>query len=316
MMIKLKNFSKKQILLMAVAIFGLVIMVAVLLYVFYPSFKEDVDNLYYSTYYNFVIDPGLTSVANKKANLLYCDKSDRMQKMDVYTPKNLDKAAPVVMYIHGGGWIGGDKSNPFVADYGAEIVKHNMAFISVNYRLAPQFTYPAQNEDIDCAISYLNANTKTLKIDMARVALMGDSAGGQLASMVALTSQYKKQIKAVVDFYGPADVWAQVTRKPTPDKWAINYLGTANNEPLARRASPMFASLAGAPPFLIFHGINDRTVYYAQSVNFEAKLKAAGVDATLVGVKNAGHYFTDQSQPSISAVEAQMITFLNKNLAN
>jgi len=315
-MIKIKNFSKKQILPAVAAIFGLMVLVATVLYVFYPSFKEDVNGLYYSTYDNFVIDPSLTVVADKKANLSYCGNSDRMQKMDVYTPKNLDRAAPVVMYIHGGGWIGGDKSNPFVADYGAEIVKHGMAFISVNYRLAPQFTYPAQNEDIDCAISYLNVNAKTLNIDMTRLAIMGDSAGGQLASMSALTSPHKKQIKAVVDFYGPADVWAQVTRKPTPDKWAINYLGTANDETLARKASPMFANLAGAPPFLILHGMNDRTVYYAQSVNFEARLKAAGVDATLVGVKNAGHYFTTQSQPSLNDIEAQMIAFLNRHLSN
>ncbi len=315
-MITLKNLSKKQFIQASVASLGLIIFGLIFLYVFLPSFKEDIHDLYYSAYYDFVIDPNLSTVADKKANLSYCGTSDRMQKLDVYVPKNLDKAVPVVVYIHGGGWISGDKSNPFVTDYGAEIVKNGFAFVSINYRLAPHFTYPAQNEDVNCAISYLNTNAKALNINTAQLAVMGDSAGGQLASMAALTSPYKTQIKAVVDFYGPADIWAQVTRKPTPDKWAINYLGTANNENLARQASPMFADLKGSPPFLILHGQNDQTVYYAQSVNFEAKLKAAGVDATLVGVKNAGHYFTDKSQPSISSIESQMIVFLNKHLAN
>lgn len=313
-MIKLKHISRKQISLAVAIVLGLFLLLTVLLYLFYPSFQEDVNDLYYSTYDNFVIDPSMATVADKKANLSYCGGVNHMQKMDVYTPKNIDKVVPVVMYIHGGGWIGGDKSNPFVADYGAEIVKRGMAFVSVNYRLAPQFTYPAQNEDIDCAIAYLNSKAAILNIDMTKFAVMGDSAGGQLASMAALTSPYKKQIKAVVDFYGPADIWAQVTRKPQPDKWAINYLGSATDESLARRASPLFANLRGAPPFLIFHGMNDRTVYYVQSVNFEARLKAAGVDAMLVGVKDAGHYFTAKSQPNLNSIEAQMIAFLDKYL--
>ncbi len=314
MMVNIKKYSKKQISLGVVIVVGVAVLAMVLLYILSSSFREDISDFYYSAYYNFVIDPSMTTVANKRANLPYCSGLDRMQKLDVYAPKNIDTPTTVVMYVHGGGWIGGDKSNPFVADYGAEVVRHGMTFISINYRLAPQFTYPAQNKDIDCAISYLNANTKTLNINMTKFAIMGDSAGGQLASMAALTSPYKKQIKAVVDFYGPADVWAQVTRKPTPDKWAIDYLGTAKDEVLARQASPLFADLRGAPPFLIFHGLNDRTVYYAQSLNFEARLKAAGVDATLVGVKNGNHYFTAQSQPSLNAIEAQMIAFLNKHL--
>lgn len=313
-MFKIKKFSKKQIILGLVAILGVAVLALTILYVAYPPFKEDVNDVYYSTYYDFFIDPSMTTVANKKANISYCGNANRAQKLDVYAPKNADKITPVVMYIHGGGWIGGDKSNPFMADYGAEIVKHGMTFVSVNYRLAPQFTYPAQNEDVDCAILYLKNNGKALNIDMTKFGIMGDSAGGQLASMAALTSPYKKLIKAVADFYGPADVWAQVTRKPLPDKWAIDYIGASKDEGLARKASPLFANLRGAPPFMIFHGLNDRTVYYAQSVNFEARLKAAGVDATLVSVKNAGHYFTAKSHPNLNNIEAQTVAFFSKHL--
>ena len=313
-MAKIKILTKKQISLIAATLACLIILLAGFFYAFNTSFKEDVNELYYSTYYNFFIDPSMTTVADKKANIAYCDTASRQQKMDIYLPKHLDGPVGAVMYVHGGGWISGDKSNPFLADYGAEVVKSGLAFISVNYRLAPYVVYPAQNQDVDCAIAYLKTHGASLNIDMSHFGIMGDSAGGQLASMAALTSPDKNLIKAVVDFYGPADVWAQVTRRPTPDKWAIDYLGTSTDEALARRASPLFANLRGAPPFLIFHGLNDRTVYYAQSLNFDARLKAAGVDATLVPVQNAGHFFTVHSRPSLNAIEAQMITFLKQHL--
>jgi len=284
------------------------------LYKFNTDFRDTVDDAYRNTYYGAFVDPTMASMADIKLNVAYCNSSDTFQKLDVYTPKRSDEARPLVVYIHGGGWSSGDKANPFVVDYGAEIVRNNFAFISVNYRLAPKSPYPAQNQDVDCALAYIIAHAAELHVDAAKIALIGDSAGGQLAAMAALTSPSKARVKAVVDFYGPADIWVQVTRKPRVDKWAIDYIGGANNEKQARQASPLYASLAGAPAFLIMHGTNDKTVYYDQSVKFAAKLKAANVDVTLVPVANANHYFSTTSKPTIDVIKADVVDFLQQHI--
>lgn len=306
--------KRKKYLFYTMISFVSLLIVGFAAYLIYDPIKEEVDELYYSTYFNLFIDPTMKAVADKKANIAYCNSSSQQQKLDVYTPKNIENALPVVVYIHGGGWSGGNKATGFVADYGAEIVKRGLVFVSINYRLAPTYTYPAQNQDVDCALKYLTNHAVELHIDTKKVGLFGDSAGGQLAAMAALTSPYKSSIKAVVEFYGPSDVWQQVTRKPHADKWAINYIGSTTDEARARQASPLYANMADAPPFLLFHGTNDQTVHYDQSVNFTKKLKQAGVDATLVPVARANHDINSHSSPTRNEVEAQTVQFFKKHL--
>lgn len=311
-MIKMKRSRQYHIGIMAVGVFVLVI--AAVAYSMNESFKEEVDEIYYSLFSKLLVDPQMNVVADKEQNIQYCNTSSRLQQLDVYTPKSVERAAPVIMYIHGGGWGGGDKINDIVTDYGAEIVKNNMALVSVNYRFAPASTYPAQSNDIECAITYLKAHASELHIDMTRMGMFGDSAGGQLASMAAFNSPNKQLIKAVVEFYGTSDMWAQITRKPRPDKEAIHYVGSATNETLAKAASPLYANHAGVPPFLLFHGLNDKTIHYDTTVKYAEKLKQDGVDVTLVGVQNANHHFSAKSNPDQNAIEAQVIVFLKKYL--
>ena len=277
-------------------------------------FREEVDDLYYSTYANVVVDPVMTTIADRITNVAYCGTTNLQQMLDVYTPKQNESAQPTVIYIHGGGWSSGNKANSLVTDYGAEIVKGGLSFVSINYRLAPAYRYPAQNQDVNCAIRYLVQHAASLHINMDKVGLFGDSAGAELAAMTALTSPDKARIKAVVELYGPSDIWAQITRKPRADQWAINYIGNANNQALAQEASPLYANLAGAPPFLLFHGINDQTVHYDQSVNFSHMLQRAGVHVTLVPVTNANHSFGASSMPNRNAIESQTVQFFTTHL--
>lgn len=310
-----RKLSKKRILVLSLGTFLVACAVTLILsYRFNNGFREEVDDIYNSVYSNVFIDPTMNSVADVKRNIPYCNTISNFQKLDVYTPKQSDTPRPVVVYIHGGGWSTGDKANPFVVDYGAEIVRNGMAFISINYRLAPKAVYPAQNQDVDCALAYISTHAHELNVDASKLALLGDSAGGELAAMAALTSPSKSAVRAVVNFYGPSDIWAQITRKPRPDQWAINYIGSATNETLAKQASPAYAKLEGAPPFLIMHGTNDKTVHYDQSSSFATKLTAAGVDVTLVPVQNANHYFSTKSQPTINQLETQMVAFLKQHL--
>lgn len=310
---KRRSYIKRIVLISASALF-LCILTPILLYTFNDGFREAINDLRHTTYSNLVIEPTMNDVATIRSNIPYCNGTSKFQKLDVYTPKQSNDARPAVVYIHGGGWSSGDKSNPFVVDYGAELVHSNIVFISINYRLAPKAVYPAQNQDVDCALAYILAHSSELHVDASKIALMGDSAGAELAAMAALTSANKAAIRAVVDFYGPADIWAQITRKPRADQWAINYIGSATNQALARQASPAFADLTGAPPFLIMHGTDDQTVHYDQSTNFAQLLRAAGDDVTLVPVQHANHYFSKKSSPNINDIEAQMISFLKQHL--
>ncbi|MEP7205189.1 MAG: alpha/beta hydrolase [Candidatus Saccharibacteria bacterium] len=294
--------------------FGVVVLGAIIVGSSYAPFREEVNEIYNSIYLQIFVYPTMDTVADKTVNIAYCHTTSRLQKLDVYTPKRAEKPVPVVLQIHGGGWTGGDKANAIVNDYGSEIVKNGMALVSVNYRLAPAYTYPAQNQDIDCALSYLILHAGRLNINMAKIGLLGDSAGGQLAAMTAFDSPNKKHVKAVVEYYGTSDLWAQITRKPNKDRNAIAYIGSANNQALAKKASPLYADQVGAPPFLLFHGTDDRIVRYSQSVSFAQKLKQAGVDVTLRTIEQAGHDFSSKSTSVKNSIKAETVSFFKKYL--
>ncbi len=304
----------KRLLFILIAGFSALIAVAILAYFIYQPWREEVDEAYNSIYHWLVIDPTMNTLANKRENIAYCGTTTRLQKLDVYIPKHSEKPAPVVIQIHGGGWTGGDKANAIVSDYGTEIVKHGMALISINYRLAPTYTYPAQNQDVECALTYLIAHARELNIDMTKVGLFGDSAGGQLAAMASFDSTYKGRIKAVVEFFGTSDIWAQITRKPYKDRSAIAYIGSLDNQALAKQASPLYATHIGAPPFLLFHGTNDHIVHYDQSANYAKQLRTDGVTVTLQTVENANHNFTRKSIPNKDSIKAQTVAFFTKYL--
>lgn len=299
---------------MVLVVAGVLIFGATLAYFTYNPWREEIDEIYSTVYLKLFVDPAMNAVATKQSNIAYCGTQTRLQRLDLYRPKNIDTPAPVVMYIHGGGWTGGDKVDGIVASYGTELVRNGMALVSINYRFAPAATYPAQNQDVECALTYLTAHAAELHVDMTKVGLFGDSAGGQLAAMTAFESPHKSQIKAVTEFYAPSDILAQINRKPRSDTSAIKYIGTPVNEALARQASPLYANHDGAPPFLIFHGTNDHTVHYDQSVRYVKKLQEADVNVTLKPVAHADHYFGLKSSPNRDAIEKEVVTFFKKYL--
>src|SRR5207253_7695708 len=135
---------------------------------------------------------------------------------DVYLPTvRVSGPSPVVMYVHGGGWTSGDKSWVDGVLKESEFTGRGYLVAAVNYRLAPQYRWPAQIEDVKCAVRYLRANAATYNIDPNRIGAWGTSAGGHLVALMGLAGpdaglegkggnpDQSSRVQAVVDMFGP-----------------------------------------------------------------------------------------------------------------
>src|SRR5688500_3229607 len=266
-----------------------------------------------------------------KRDVTYCTANGVALKMDIYPPSAVQgRPSPVVLYVHGGSWISGDKWEIGLA--AGELNAKGYLVASVNYRLAPQHKWPAQIEDVKCAVRHLRANASAYNLDPARIAAWGSSAGGHLVSLLGLTDKssgfdgtggYPEQsssVQAVIDMFGPTDLTAF-----NPDEFAVgigeSVFGVKPGGPtdILVRASPVNYVSAGAPPFLILQCDKDRIVSASQSQILYDKLVAAGAPATLVMVKNADHGFTPSGGPiSPSLIELRTIIqdFLDRNIGS
>jgi acetyl esterase/lipase len=233
--------------------------------------------------------------------------NDTLQKhlLDIYLPVNAKGKLPLVILIHGGGWLSNDK----YADIGymkktvAEIISNGFALASIDYRFSTQAVFPAQMQDCNRAISFLYDNAQKYGFDKERFAVMGFSAGGHLASLVGLSKNNNIEtffipgtsksfyFKAVVDFYGPAEL--QLFPRSNDDKSLEALLiGAAplNRPDLAKAASPVTYVDRNDPPFLILHGEKDELVSPNQSRLLSSWLNVNGVQNELIIVKGAPHF--------------------------
>ncbi|MCX6953720.1 MAG: alpha/beta hydrolase [Verrucomicrobia bacterium] len=203
---------------------------------------------------------------------------------------------PAVILVHGGGWSAGDKSGGpskgYMAPMHAPLAAAGFAWFSINYRLAPDFRYPAPVEDVETAIRWVKAHAAEYHIDPRRIALSGESAGGHLVAMAAVRADATTRVAAVVPFYGVFDMVAEAKRRPTITNFA-RLLGRDTMDEtmlkLMHDASPINFVQPGLPPFLLLHGTADQSVAYQQSVDFQARLRAANVPCELIPIKDGPH---------------------------
>ena len=224
-------------------------------------------------------------------------------KMDIYYPEFATGAVPAVIYVHGGAWIQGDKTEGAGATEIPELRSRGYLVAAVNYRLAPQYKFPAQVEDVKCAVRFLRANAAVYGIDPEHIGAWGGSAGGHLVALLGTTdasagfegscgyADESSRVQAVVDMFGPTDLKA--LSQAVGSRFLLALFGTVNrNSNIVKRASPITWISDDDPPFLILHGENDDLVPISQSEILYNRLIAEGVPATLVIVENAGHGFT------------------------
>ena len=199
---------------------------------------------------------------------------------------------PAAILVHGGGWVAGDKQQ-YITYIFQPLSDAGFAWFSINYRLAPQFRFPADADDVESAIQFVKANAAKYKVDPKRIALIGESAGGHLVSYVGARNRPDSRVAAVVSMYGVHDfVAAAVQWKPLPhellDLFGITAV-TAETAPELIKASPVVYISKEMPPFLLMHGSKDEDVPYEQSVEMCDKMKKAGAHCDLITIEGAPH---------------------------
>jgi acetyl esterase/lipase len=241
----------------------------------------------------------------------YADTGNPRHRLDLYLPKHrkTDKL-PVIVFIHGGGWMWGDKSDtdgvgrliPFIRT-------GEYAGVSIGYRLSGEAQWPAQIHDCKAAIRWLRANAAKYALDADHIGVWGRSAGSHLGLMLGMTGDVPElegdigpyrdvssKVAAVAEFSGRVDLLASIGQPNDADPASTQTPGAMliggplfDNSDKARAASPITYVTANDPPVLIVHGSKDSTVPYDQAVRLDAALQQAGVPSYFVTVKGGGH---------------------------
>jgi acetyl esterase/lipase len=266
-------------------------------------------------------DPYADSPAvDLQTDIVYGTAGDESLKLDFAKPVlcRADKV-PLIVYIHGGGWTSGSKGGILDTPVASMAFQLGFALASIDYRLAPAWRFPAQVHDCKLAIRYLRLHANELGIDPDRIAAVGGSAGGHLASILAAADDddglegpgltgVSSRVRVAAEYFGPTDL-TDVETPVTEDGLAL-LLAFLGCHPLlcpdpARLASPVTYVTPDDPPILIVHGANDVLVPYRQAEIFAERLRLAGNACALIKVENAGHGF--ESNPPGSEISPGLI---------
>lgn len=207
----------------------------------------------------------------------------------------LQKPRPCVIVIHGGGWDSGDRTQ--LAAWNAHFVARGYAVVAISYRLAPKFTWPAPREDTLAAIAWIKSNAARLGVDPTRLALLGRSAGGQIATAVGYGA-HDPAVRGVIALYAPHDMpfaWSVSREDDALNSLKLfrQYFGgppdTAGRQALYESASGQLLAQASSPPTLLVHGIPDTLAWYRHSERLNARLQELGVPHYYLALPWATH---------------------------
>ncbi|HEY0064228.1 MAG TPA: alpha/beta hydrolase [Telluria sp.] len=227
-------------------------------------------------------------------------------KLDLYRPAHGD-AAPLVVLVHGGGWRTGRRDN--LAAMAIRLARRGYAAAAVSYRLSGEARYPAAVDDVREAVRWLRANGAQYRIDPARIALAGGSAGGQIASLVGVTGS---GVQAIVNIDGLSDFTSEAARLHEDDpaknpSAAGAWFGGryAEKSALWREASPIFHVTPSTPPVLFIGSAQPR--FSVGREEMVAKLRENGVPADVVLLPDTPHsfwLFDPWLTPTVEAMDA------------
>lgn len=222
-------------------------------------------------------------------------------KMDIIYPEDKTKKYPCIVWICGGAWQRLDRSAHLA--YLTELARNGFVVASVEYRTTNEGPFPIQLTDVKAGIRYLKAQSGRYNIDPDRFGVMGESAGGYLASMAALAedkafdvgvfTEYSSKVQAACPWYPPTDVSGFPYPSPVEAAASMESMLLGKNVMLnkeeAIKICPVSFVTKDAPPFLIIHGDSDHTVPFSQGEILHDKLEKAGADVKLLILEGADH---------------------------
>lgn len=251
----------------------------------------------------------LPAGATLERDIVYSKVGDRELLLDLCLPAERSAPAPVIVWVHGGGWRNGSKN---AGSQARGMLERGYAVVDVGYRLSGEAIFPAQVEDCKAAVRWVRANATKYGFDPNRIGAWGSSAGGHLVAFLGTAgdvkefdtetnAQYSSRVQAICDWFGPTDLlqmdehMIEGSRLVHDDPGSPESLlvgGPIQNEPyksVARKANPITYVTRDDPPFLIMHGDKDMLVPLHQSELLLDALNKAGVSASLYVVKGGGH---------------------------
>ncbi len=247
-------------------------------------------------------------------NIPYVAGGGHRQWLDLYHVPGATSPTPVVVWVHGGGWLTGDENFPRAL----ALTNHNVAVAAISYRFttnqfAPSYPanvpHPAQIQDVKSAIRWLRANAAQFNLDPARIGIWGYSSGGHLAALAGTTGHtnlfdvgenlgQSSAVQAVADMSGPANIGLATANQQTAGFFTL-LLGApaASSPPTLATVNPMSHVRAGGPPFLLIHGETDPEVVIAHSEQLHNALTNTGPSSLFVRLPGIGHTIPASQDP-------------------
>lgn len=254
-------------------------------------------------------------------NVTYKVASGIEQKLDVYHRRDKSERRPAVIYIHGGGWVGGSKEASVLRI--APYLEMGFNVVNVEYRLGRVARAPAAVEDCRCALRWVHRNAEQYGIDTSRLVLTGASAGGHLSlttGMLQVSAGFDAEcisgtdpkVAAIVNYYGITDVADLMAGKPNEKSYTVSWLGSqTDRDRIAVAVSPIHHVRKDLPPILTIHGDADRVVPYAHATELHRRLEAAGAANELLTIPGGGH--GGFSRPETEKIDATIRAFLSSH---
>jgi acetyl esterase len=272
----------------------------------------------------------LSGAALDRKDVEYARPGGNAVLLDLHVPDG-PGPFPAAILVHGGGFDEGSKSTN-VRPLFDVLGNSGFAWFSIDYRLAPEFRFPQASEDLNSAIRWVKANAPEYHVDISKIAIIGESAGGLLVNYAGTHETPETRVAAVVDFYGPVDYGKLAeARRDHPELFnmtsinrhaanggGIHFFGVEKLDEAGlaklRALAPITGVHKGMAPFLCIHGTKDDQVAYDQSPAMCDAMHKVGASCELIPIEGGGHGMGGWRAPEMQHWKAEMVAWLQKTL--
>jgi acetyl esterase len=272
----------------------------------------------------------LAAASLDKKDVEYARPDNQPLLLDLHVPDGPGPFAAAIL-IHGGGFDEGSKSTN-VRPLFDPLSAAGFAWFSIDYRLAPAVHFPEAMEDVNSAIRWVKAHAAEFRVDVSRIAIVGESAGGFFVNYAGTHQTPATKVTAVVDFYGPSDYGKQaLLRRDHPelfnmatinrhaaDGGGIHFFGVEQLDAAGvaklQAVAPIAAVHPGMPPFLMIHGTRDDQVSFEQSATFCDTIRKVGTPCELIAIEGGGHGMGGWRAPEMQHWKPEMIGWLKRTM--